>query len=93
MLAVVIAQNSQRVPDEGTGIGLILLGVAIALAVAFAVFTIFRKASKNATTGAPGNTPHKSGHVGTSDPADAQTGDRMPPQRRGVEQSGSSSGS
>ena len=93
MLAVVIAQNSQRVPDEGTGIGLILLGVAIALAVAFTIFTIFRRASKNATTGAPGDTPHKSGHVGTSDPPDARTGDRMPPQRRGVEQSGSSSGS
>ena len=77
MLAVVIAQNSQRVPDEGTGIGLILLGFAIFLAVAFTIFMIFRRMSKSATTGAPGNTPHKSGHVGTSDPPDTRTGARI----------------
>ena len=90
---VVIAQNSQRAPDEGVGFGLILVGVLIAAAVAFLIITIFRKASKSATTGAPGNTPHKSGHVGTSDPPDMRTGDRIAPSRRGVEQSGSSSGS
>ncbi len=90
---VVIAQNSQRTPDEGVGIGLILVGVLIAAAVAFLVITIFRKASKSATTGAPLREPHKPGHVGTSDPPDARTGARIDPSRRGVEQSGSSSGS
>ena len=88
-LAIVIAQNSQRAPDEGTGIGLILLGVAIALAIAFAVFMFLRRASKSR----PGNLPHTQGHVGVSNPPDTRTGDRIEPQRRGVEQSGSSSGS
>ncbi len=92
----IIAQNSQRVPQEdGIGIGLILVGVAIAIAVAVTIFTIFTKASKRATTGAPGYDPHPSGHVGTSDPAefaDTRTGAKIEP-RRGVEQSGSSSGS
>ncbi len=95
MLGVVtlIAQNSQRAPDEGVGLGLILLGALIAAAVAFLVITIFRKASKSATTGAPGHDPHKPGHVGTSDPPDTRTGARIDPSHRGVEQSGSSSGS
>ena len=88
-LAIVIAQNSQRVPDEGSGIGLILLGVAIALAVAFTVFMLLRRASKSR----PGTLPHESGHVGVSNPPDTRTGARIEPQRRGVEQSGSSSGS
>ena len=89
MFAIVIAQNSQRVPDEGTGIGLILLGVAIVLAVVVGVFLFLRRASKSV----PGNLPHEPGHAGTSDPADAQTGATITDQRRGVEQSGSSSGS
>ncbi len=93
MLATIIAQNSQRVPDEGTGIGLILVGALIAVAVAFTIFMIFRKISKSSAAGAPVATPHKPGHVGTSDPIDARTGARIEPQRRGVEQSGSSSGS
>ena len=89
MLAIVIAQNSQNVPDEGTGIGLILLGVAIFLAVVVGVFLFLRRASK----GVPGDLPHDPGHVGTSDPPDTEAGARITPQRRGVEQSGSSSGS
>jgi hypothetical protein len=89
VLAIVIAQNSQNVPDEGTGIGLILLGVAIFLAVVVGVFLFLRRASK----GVPGNLPQDPGHVGVSDPPDVDSGARITPQRRGVEQSGSSSGS
>jgi hypothetical protein len=92
-VAIVIAQNSQEAPEEGTGIGLILLGVLIAAAVAVGIFLIFTRMSKKASTGAPGAEPHDPGHVGVADPPDARTGARIDPSRRGVEQSGSSSGS
>ena len=88
-LITVIAQNSQEAPDEGTGIGLILLGVLIAVAVAVTILMVLRRASKHRPT----DTPHVQGHVGVADPADTRTGARIDPSRRGVEQSGSSSGS
>ena len=93
-LITIIAQNSQRVPqDDGVGIGLILVGVLIAAAVATAIVLVFTRLSRRESSSAPGYTPQEPGHVGTDDPRDARTGARMDPSRRGVEQSGSSSGS
>lgn len=93
-LITIIAQNSQRVPQEdGIGIGLILVGVLIAAAVATTIFLVFTRLSRREAAGAPKYTPHEQGHVGTSDPPDVRTGARIDPSRRGVEQSGSSSGS
>jgi hypothetical protein len=61
---VVLAQNSQDAPEEGVGIGLILLGVLIAVIVAVAIFMVFTRASKRrATKGSP-DEPHRPGHVG-----------------------------
>ena len=76
-------------PATSGALSLSALGVAIALAVAFTVFMLLRRASKSR----PGTLPHESGHVGVSNPPDTRTGARIEPQRRGVEQSGSSSGS
>jgi heme/copper-type cytochrome/quinol oxidase subunit 2 len=60
----ILAQNSQEAPDEGIGLGLILLGVLIAVIVAVAIFTVFTRASKRrAEKGAPDD-PHRPGHVG-----------------------------
>jgi hypothetical protein len=93
-LITIIAQNSQRAPqDDGIGIGLILVGVLIAAAVATTIFLVFTRLSRRESAEAPGYTPHEPGHVGTADPPDARTGARIDPSRRGVEQSGSSSGS
>ena len=61
----ILAQNSQRPPeDDWIGIGLILLGVPIAALIAFAIFTIFTKASKRSRGTAPGDDPHRPGSVG-----------------------------
>ena len=61
----ILAQNSQRPPeDEGIGIGLIILGVLIAVAIAFAIFTVFTKTTKRSRGTAPGEDPHRPGSVG-----------------------------
>ena len=61
----ILAQNSQRVPeDDGVGIGLILLGILIAALIALAIFTVFTKASKGRRGGAPTEDPHPPGRVG-----------------------------
>jgi flagellar basal body-associated protein FliL len=63
-LLVILAQNSQDAPDDGVGIGLILVGVLIALAVAVGIFTVFTKGSKRRRTNPPPDEPHEPGHVG-----------------------------
>ncbi len=61
----ILAQNSQRPPDEeGVGFALILLGALIAVAVAVTIFTIFTRASRRNRGTAPGEDPHRSGSVG-----------------------------
>ena len=92
-LFITIAQNSQEAPDEGTGIGLILLGVLIVAAVAIGLWLAFTRLQRNRAGMTPGRETHDPGHVGVADPPDARTGARIDPSRRGVEQSGSSSGS
>ncbi len=64
---IVFAQGrgTQEPPDEGVGIGLILLGVLIFLLVAAAILYAFRTYSKKTGETGPGHTPHKPGHVGS----------------------------
>jgi hypothetical protein len=59
-----LAQNSQDAPEEGVGIGLILVGVLIAVLVAAALFVVFTKGSKRRHESPPPDEPHKPGHVG-----------------------------
>ncbi|HEX2084115.1 MAG TPA: DUF6479 family protein [Solirubrobacteraceae bacterium] len=64
-IATVLAQRgTQEPPDEGIGIGLIILGVVIALLVALAVITAFRTYSKRTRETGPDREPHRPGHVG-----------------------------
>jgi flagellar basal body-associated protein FliL len=63
-LAGVLAQNSQDAPEEGVGIGLILLGVLIAVLVAAVLFAVFTKGAKRRQESPPPDEPHKPGHVG-----------------------------
>ncbi len=69
MLADIIifaqGRGTQEPPDEGVGIGLILLGVLIAALAALAVITAFRTYSKRTKETGPDRTPHKPGHVGS----------------------------
>ena len=71
MLALVTAlaaSSTNTPPDDGTSIGLIILGVAIALlaaaAVFAAIFLAFRTYSKRTRETGPDREPHKPGHVG-----------------------------
>lgn len=63
-LIAILAQNSQDAPEEGVGIGLILLGVLIALLVFAGLFLLFTKGSRRRRGGGPPNEPHEPGHVG-----------------------------
>jgi flagellar basal body-associated protein FliL len=57
-------RGTQEPPDEGVGIGLILLGVLIVILVAAAVLFAFRTYSKKTRETGPDDTPHRPGHVG-----------------------------
>ena len=64
-LLTILAQNSQSPPkDDGVGIGLILLGVLIALIIAVAIFTIFTRGNRKHRGTAPTEDPHPPGQVG-----------------------------
>jgi flagellar basal body-associated protein FliL len=63
-LLIIAQRGTQEPPDEGTGIGLILLGVAIAALVAVAILMAFRTYSKKTRETGPDREPHKPGHAG-----------------------------
>ena len=63
-LLIIAQRGTQEPPDEGTGIGLILVGIAIAALVAFAVIMAFRTYSKKTRETGPDREPHKPGHAG-----------------------------
>ena len=65
LLTVLAQRGTQEPPDEGIGIGLILVGVLIALLIAAGIFLAFRTVSKRERAGGPTNQPHKPGHVGS----------------------------
>jgi hypothetical protein len=62
-LLTIIAQNAQEPPEEGIGIGLILLGVLIVLAVAVGVWLALSRLSKR-EAGGPPREPHDPDSVG-----------------------------
>ena len=62
-LLTFLAQNSQDAPEEGVGLGLILLGVLIAIAVFAAVFFVFSKSSKRRAGTAPEREPQDPKHT------------------------------
>ena len=63
-LLTVLAQNSQDAPEEGVGLGLILLAVLFVLAVAVGIWLAFTKGSKRGRGTGPDDEPHRPGHVG-----------------------------
>lgn len=63
-IAILAQRGTQEPPDEGTGIGLILVGVLIAALVAIAVITAFRTYSRKTRETGPDREPHKPGHAG-----------------------------
>jgi hypothetical protein len=62
-LLTFLAQNSQDAPEEGVGLGLILLAVLFVLAVVAGIWLAFTRGSKRDRTG-PDDEPHRPGHVG-----------------------------
>ena len=59
-----LAQNSQDAPEEGIGLGLILLAVLFVLAVIAGIWLAFTKGSRRRSAAGPPDEPHKPGHVG-----------------------------
>jgi hypothetical protein len=63
-LVTFLAQNSQDAPEEGVGLGLILLAVLFVIAVVVGLWLAFTRGSKRRTTTPPPDDPHRPGHVG-----------------------------
>jgi hypothetical protein len=64
-IAIVLAQRgTQEPPDEGIGIGLILLFFFLAILVMAAILFAFRTYSKKTREKGPDREPHRPGHVG-----------------------------
>jgi flagellar basal body-associated protein FliL len=63
-ITILAQRGTQEPPDEGIGIGLILLGVAIAILVFAAIFMAFRTYSKKTRETGPSAEPHEPGHAG-----------------------------
>ena len=64
-ILILAQRGTHEPPDDGIGIGLILLGVLIAALVALAVIAAFRMYSKRTRETGPDREPHKPGHVGS----------------------------
>ena len=67
LLMILAQRGTQEPPDEGIGIGLILVGVLIAALVAAGIIFAFKAISKRERGGGPPNRPQKPGHVGRRD--------------------------
>ncbi|HEX8206637.1 MAG TPA: DUF6479 family protein [Solirubrobacteraceae bacterium] len=63
-LMVLAQRGTQEPPDEGIGIGLILLGVLIVAVLVLAVVMAFRTYSKKTRERGPDKEPHAPGHAG-----------------------------
>ena len=63
---VLAQRGTQEPPDEGVGIGLILLGVLIVLLLVSAVMFAFRTYSKKTREVGPDRDSHAPGHAGRS---------------------------
>ena len=63
-LLTFLAQNSQDAPEEGVGLGLILLAVLFVLAVVAGIWLAFTRGSKKDRGTGPDDEPHRPGLVG-----------------------------
>ena len=63
-LITFLAQNSQDAPEEGVGLGLILLAVLFVIAVVAGIWLAFTRGSKRKGGTGPDDEPHRPGHVG-----------------------------
>ena len=63
-LITFLAQNSQDAPEEGVGLGLILLAVLFVIAVIAGIWLAFTRGSKRKAGTGPDDEPHRPGHVG-----------------------------
>jgi flagellar basal body-associated protein FliL len=64
-ILILAQRGTQEPPDEGIGIGLILLAFLFVILVAAAILFAFRTYSKKTRETGPSDTPHKQGHVGS----------------------------
>ena len=64
ILIFLAQRGTQEPPDEGIGIGLILLGFLFALLVAAGILFLFRTYSKKTHETGPDDEPHAPGHAG-----------------------------
>jgi hypothetical protein len=63
-IAILAQRGTHEPPDEGIGIGLILLGVLIVILAFSAIAFAFRTYTRKTHDTGPDRTPHKPGHVG-----------------------------
>ena len=63
-LFLLAQRGTQEAPDEGIGIGLIILAVLFVIGVAIGIFFAFSRMRKGSRQTGPDDTPHRSGHVG-----------------------------
>lgn len=64
LLTLLAQRGTQEPPDEGIGVGLIILTVLVIAALAVAILFVLRKVSKRERAGGPPSQPHEPGHVG-----------------------------
>jgi hypothetical protein len=60
-------RGTHEPPDEGIGLGLILLGFLFAILVFATIFFLFRRYSNRTRETGPDRSPHRPGHVGRLD--------------------------
>jgi hypothetical protein len=63
-LVTFLAQNSQDAPEEGVGLGLILLAVLFVIAVVVGIWLAVTRGAKRRASNPPPDDPHPPGHVG-----------------------------
>ena len=63
-LFLLAQRGTQNTPDEGIGIGLIILAVLFVIGVAIGIFLVFSRMRKGSRQTGPDDAPHRSGHVG-----------------------------
>ena len=65
LLTLLAQRGTQEPPDDGIGVGLIIVGVLIVAALILGVIFFLRTVSKRERGGGPPAQPHEPGHVGS----------------------------
>lgn len=66
-LLVLAQRGTQEPPDDGIGVGLIILAVVVVAAIAVGLLMAFKAMSRRERGGGPPAQPHEPGHVGSRD--------------------------